>query len=146
MSLQARVRWTENMQFLGISGSNHSLVLDTDAEHGGTDTGAKPMELVLVALAGCTGMDVVSLLKKMRVNFTGLEIKVTGERREEHPRIFTGIELEYVVYGPAVEEAAVKRAIELSQENYCSVSALIRPACPINYTYRIVNGLTGEKT
>jgi len=141
MELQARVRWTENMQFLGISGSNHSLVMDTSAEHGGTDTGTTPMELVLIALAGCTGMDVVSLLRKMRANFTGLEIKVHGERSEEHPRVFTKIDLEYIICGQEVEEAAVKRAIELSQEKYCSVLAMIRSTCPINYSYRIVKGL-----
>jgi putative redox protein len=96
------------------------------------------MELVLIALAGCTGMDVVSLLKKMRVDFSRFEIKVKGARREEHPKTFTRIDLEYIVYGKDVNEQAVKRAIELSQEKYCSVSALIKPNCSVNYTYQIV--------
>lgn len=138
MFLEAKVSWVAGRQFVGVSGSGHSLVMDTGAEHGGADTAATPMEMVLVAIAGCTGMDVVSLLEKMRVKFTGLEMKIRGERREEHPRVFTKIEVEYIVYGPAVEEAAVKRAIELSQEKYCSVAALIRPACPVSYTYQIV--------
>lgn len=139
MNLEATVRWTSDMQFLGVSGSGHTVVMDTSPDHGGTNTAQTPMETLLVALAGCTGMDVVSLLKKMRVNFTHLEIKVKGERREEHPRIFTRIELEYTVYGNDIDEGAVKRAIDLSQEKYCSVSAMLRPACPINYTYKIVS-------
>lgn len=138
MNLEATVRWTTDMQFLGVSGSSHTVVMDTGPDHGGTDTAPTPMELVLIALAGCTGMDVVSLLKKMRVNFTRLEMKVKGERQQEHPKIFTRIDLVYTVYGKDVNEDAVKRAIELSQEKYCSVSALIRPACPVNYTYQIV--------
>lgn len=140
MVFQANVRWTTDMQFLGVSGSGHSVVLDTAPANGGTDTGPTPMEFVLIALAGCTGMDVVSLLRKMRVPFTGFEIKVRGERREEHPRIFTRIDIEYVIYADPASEPAVRRAIELSQERYCSVAALLRPACPINHTYKIVTG------
>ncbi len=137
MTLQASVRWTENTQFVGVSGTNHSVVMDTDAEHGGDNIGAKPMELLLIALAGCTGMDVVSILKKMRVEFAGLEIKVRGERREEHPRIFTRIDLEYIIYGTRIDENAVKRAVDLSMEKYCSVTGMIKNTCPVNYTYRI---------
>lgn len=136
--MEATVRWIEGLQFVGVSGSSHSVVLDTDTEHGGRDTAATPMELVLIALGGCTGMDVVSLLRKMRVNFHNLEIRVKGDRREEHPRIFTSIELEYVVYGTGIDRDAVKRAIELSQQKYCSVSALIQPACPVQWSFQIV--------
>ncbi|MEO0053889.1 MAG: OsmC family protein [candidate division WOR-3 bacterium] len=135
--MEATVRWTGMMQFVGVSGSSHAVVLDTGPDHGGADTAATPMELLLTALAGCTGMDVVSLLKKMRVNFTGLEIKAKGERRDEHPRIFTSIELEYVVYGNGIDRAAVQRAVELSQEKYCSVTGMIKATCPVSYTYRI---------
>ncbi len=126
------------MQFLGVSGSKHAVVMDTSPEHGGNETGATPMELLLVALAGCTGMDVVALLRKMRVNFNGLEIRIGGERQKEHPKVFTRIDLEYLIYGSDIKAAAVKRAIELSQEKYCSVAAMLRPNCPVNYTYRIV--------
>ncbi|MGB9742943.1 MAG: OsmC family protein [candidate division WOR-3 bacterium] len=136
--MEATVRWTAGMQFVGVSGSGHALVMDTSAEHGGSDTAPTPMELLLVALAGCTGMDVVSLLKKMRVNFQTLEIRIQGERRTEHPRIFTGIELEYLVYGTGIDQDAVRRAVELSMEKYCSVSAMVKPACPVKWTYRVV--------
>ncbi len=138
MALEATVRWVGRMQFLGVSGSNHSVVMDTSTEHGGTETAATPMELLLIALAGCTGMDVVSLLGKMRVDFTGLEIRVWGERKEDHPRVFTKINLEYTIYGTGIDEEKVKRAIALSQEKYCSVTAMLNPACPVNYTYRVL--------
>ncbi|MEO0009998.1 MAG: OsmC family protein [candidate division WOR-3 bacterium] len=136
--MEATVRWTGMMQFVGVSGSSHAVVLDTGPDHGGADTAATPMELLLTALAGCTGMDVVSLLKKMRVNFTGLEIKAKGERRDEHPRIFTSIELEYVVYGNGIDRAAVQRAVELSQEKYCSVRAMLRSDCPVRFRVEII--------
>ncbi|MGQ9679023.1 MAG: OsmC family protein [bacterium] len=139
MTRETTVRWTGGMQFVGVSGSGHAVVMDTSPEHGGTSSAPTPMEMLITALAGCTGMDVVSLLKKMRVDFTRLEIKVRGERREEHPRIFTRIELEYTVYGNDIDESAVKRAIDLSQEKYCSVTGMLRPACPINYRYQIVS-------
>lgn len=141
--MEATVRWTGMMQFVGVSGSSHSVVLDTGPEHGGADTAATPMELLLIALAGCTGMDVISLLKKMRVSFTGLDIKVKGQRRDEHPRIFTSIELEYVVYGSGIDRAAVQRAVELSQEKYCSVRAMFRPDCPVSFRVEVVENAGG---
>ncbi|MCX7732332.1 MAG: OsmC family protein [candidate division WOR-3 bacterium] len=142
--MEAKVRWTEAMQFVGISGSSHALVMDTGPDHGGKDTAATPMELLLIALAGCTGMDVVSLLKKMRVNFSGLEINVRAERRDEHPRVFTGIELEYVVLGTGIDRAAVQRAVELSQEKYCSVRAMLRPDCPVSFRITILENTGGS--
>jgi putative redox protein len=137
MQMQATLRWVSGMQLVATAGTGHAIVLDTTADHGGTDTGTKPMELLLDAVAGCTAMDVVPLLRKMRVNFTGLEINVKAERSEEHPKVLTRIDLEYVVSGPAVDESAVKRAVDLSQEKYCSVSAMLRKSCPINYAVRV---------
>lgn len=142
MTLEANVRWVQKMQFVATAGSSHAIVLDTTADHGGANTGTKPMELVLVALAGCTGMDVVALLRKMRVNFTGLELNIRAERAADHPMVYTRIDLEYLVTGPNLEEEKIRRAIELSQEKYCSVSAMLRKACPVNYTWRLVK--TGQ--
>jgi len=137
MQMQASVRWVKGMQLVATAGSGHAIVLDTTADHGGTATGTKPLELLLDAVAGCTAMDVVPLLGKMRVGFTGLQVNVFAERAEEHPRVFTSIRLDYVVTGPAVDEAKVRRAVELSQERYCSVSAMLRKACPVTWTIRI---------
>jgi len=136
--LQASVRWVQKMQFVGTAGSNHGIVLDAAAEHGGSGTGTKPMELLLVAVAGCSGMDLASLFAKMRVEHNGFEMNVTAERAEEHPMVLTAVNIEYVVYGPNVDEAKVRRAVELSQDKYCGVSAMLRKSCPVNYTIRIV--------
>jgi len=88
-------------------------------------------------LGGCTGMDIVSLLKKMRVDFSGIEMNITADRAEEHPNVYTKIDLEYVIYGRGIDGEKVKRAIDLSQEKYCSVSAMLRKSYPVNYTWRI---------
>ena len=137
MKHEANVRWAGRMTFIGKAGTNHLVPMDTTHEFDGDDSATKPLELLLVALGGCTGMDVVPLLKKMRQDVTALELNVTAARSEEHPKVYTRIDLEYVVTGSALEEEKVKRAIELSQEKYCSVSAMLRKSCPVNYTWRV---------
>ena len=138
MEHNATVSWAGRMTFLGRAGSNHTVPMDAGADFGGDSSATKPLELLLVALGGCTGMDVVSLLQKMRVPFTALEMRVRAERSEEHPKAYTRIDVEYVVSGTGIDEEKVQRAIELSQEKYCSVSAMLRKACPVGYTCRIV--------
>lgn len=138
MQLTADIRWAGRMTFIGKAGSNHLVPMDTTADFEGDSSATKPLELVLIALGGCTGMDVVPLLKKMRQDVTGVTLNITAERNEEHPRVFTSIAIEYVVTGRGIEEEKVRRAVELSQEKYCSVSAMLRKACPISYRWRIV--------
>ena len=135
---EATVRWAGRMTFVGKAGTNHLVPMDTTPEFGGDNSATKPLELLLVGLGGCTGMDVVSLLSKMRADFTALEMNIKAERSEGEPHVYTKIELEYVVRGHGVEQDKVKRAIELSQEKYCSVSAMLRKACPVSFTWRIV--------
>jgi len=96
------------------------------------------MELLLLSLGSCTGMDVVPILKKMRQDVTAVELNIAAERSEEHPEPYTKIDIEYVVAGRNLDEERVKHAVELTQEKYCSVSAMLRKSCPINYTVRIV--------
>ncbi|HEV2282467.1 MAG TPA: OsmC family protein, partial [bacterium] len=124
--MNVTLRWEDGMRFGGAAESGGTLTLDARPEHGGTGQGPSPMETVLLALAGCTGMDVVSVLGKMRAPLAGLEIRVSGDRREEHPRIFTRIRLEYVFRGKDLKPEQAGRAVELSQEKYCSVSAVLR--------------------
>jgi putative redox protein len=93
---------------------------------------------VLIALAGCTGSDVVSILQKKKVKLTDFEINITAQQTEEHPKVFTGIDLEYVFYGRDIKLNDVERAIELSTTTYCAVSAMLKKAMTINHTYRIV--------
>ena len=138
MKHEASVRWAGRMTFIGKAGTNHLVPMDTSPEFDGDNSATKPLELMLVALGGCTGMDIVPLFKKMRQDVTAVELNITAERSEEHPRVYTKIDLEYVVTGKALEEEKVKRAIELSQEKYCSVSAILKKSCPVNYAVRLV--------
>jgi len=135
---EASVRWADRMTFVGRADSNHLVPMDSGPEFGGDSSATKPMELLLVALGGCTGMDVVPILKKMRQDVAAVEINIAAERSEEHPKPYTSIDVEYVVTGRNLDEEKVKHAIELSQEKYCSVSAMLRKVCPVNYTWRIV--------
>ena len=138
MKYKANVRWAGKMTFIGKAGTNHLVPMDTSPEFDGDGSATKPLELLLIALGGCTGMDIVPLFKKMRQDVTAVELNITAERSEEHPKVYTGIDLEYVVTGKALEEEKVKRALELSQEKYCSVSAMLKKACPVSYTVRII--------
>ena len=119
--------------------SNHWITMDGPEKLGGSDAGVRPKELVLIGLAGCTGADVVSILQKKRVNLTDFEINITAQQTEEHPKVFAEIDLEYVFYGKDIKEKDVERAIELSTETYCGVSAMLKKTMPIRHTYRIVN-------
>ena len=138
MKYEATVRWAGRMTFVGKAGTNHLVPMDTSPEFDGDDSATKPLELLLIALGGCTGMDVVPLLKKMRQDVTAVELNITAERSEDHPKVYTRIDLEYVVAGRNLEEDKVKRAVELSQEKYCSVSAILKKSCPVSYTVRLV--------
>jgi putative redox protein len=137
MKHEAAVRWAGKMTFVGKAGSNHLVPMDSGPDFGGDSSATKPMELLLLGLGGCTGMDVVSLLNKMRVDFTALEVNITADRAEEHPTVYTRIDIEYVVTGHGIDAEKVKRAVGLSQEKYCSVSAMLKKACPVNYTIRL---------
>ena len=139
MEVAGKAAWLGGMRFEGSGWSGTPVLMDAARADGGEESAARPLELLLVGLCGCTGMDVVSLLRKMHVDFTGLEFRVRAEKSEEHPHVFTRIDLEYVVSGRDVDADKVRRAIDLSQEKYCSVSAMLKRACPVNYTVRIVD-------
>ena len=121
--------------FVATTPSGHALVLDTDSARA---SAASPMELLLVALGGCTAVDVVSILKKKRERVTDYRVEVRGLRRDEHPRSFTGIEVRHIVTGHELSERAVAQAVELSETKYCSVAATLRPAAEIVSTIEIV--------
>lgn len=134
---EARVIWTEGLQFVGAADSNHAMVMDAYPEVGGSNSGVHPGELLLISLAGCTGMDVVSILNKMRVKFDTFNIKVRAESAAEHPRVYTRIELTYVISGKDIPAEKLDRAIELSQSKYCSVGAMLGKTAKISYHYEI---------
>lgn len=133
----AAVTLDGGMRFRGITGTGHALVLDSSPDVGGEDRGPRPMELVLLALAGCTGMDVISILRKMRQHVTGYEVRVQGERAAEHPRVYTTITVEHIVRGHGVAEASVARAVELSSTRYCPVSAMLGASVKVTHGYRV---------
>ncbi len=113
------------MSFEGTGPSGLTLPMDTSSQFGGDDNGFRPMELLLIGLAGCTGMDVISILKKKRQDVTAFEVRVQGERAEDHPKVFTHIVVEYVVTGRDLDPVAVERAVELSSTKYCSAEAML---------------------
>ena len=137
--LTAKVTYVKGMQFVGDTESGHALVMDADPSDGGQNTGPRPMELLLAGAGGCSGMDVISILKKKRQDVTGLEINVKGEKAEDYPKKFTEITLEFVVRGRNISEEAVKRAVELSMTKYCSVKATLEGTAKIHYSYKIIN-------
>lgn len=133
------IKFVDGMTFIGRGDSNHWVVMDSAETVGGTNAGTRPMELVLIALGGCTGMDVVSILKKKRVKFDKFEMKITGDRAEEHPKVYTKVDIEYVIYGDGINPRDVEHAIELSLSKYCSVSAILKKSgAKVNYTHKIV--------
>lgn len=126
------------MRFDAQATSGHHVTLDSNELSGGQGAGFSPMEMLLVGLAGCTGMDVISILRKKRQDVTGYEVRVQGIRADEHPKVFVEISVEHVVTGHNIEPAAVARAIELSETRYCGAEAMLGKVARITNTYRII--------
>jgi putative redox protein len=132
----AKVTWFGGKQFVGVDSSKHSVVMSTQDE--ANATGMKPSELLLVALAGCTAVDVVQILEKKRQDLRGLEINVKGEQEQNPPWTFRHIHLEYVVSGRGIKDKAVADAIRISEEKYCSVKATVSGVAEVTTSYRVV--------
>lgn len=130
--ISAKIIWTDKERYIGEADSHHALVMDTAKEK----TANSPMELVLIALCGCTGSDVVGILRKKREPFTSLEVSAHGERATEYPQVYTAIKLVYRI-GGKVSHKAVEDAVRLSKEKYCSVSAMLEKTAKI--TFEIVH-------
>jgi len=134
----ALVKQVKGMTFVGKTDSNHWITMDGPEKFGGSDAGIRPKELLMLSLGGCTGSDVTSILSKKKIKLEGFEINITAESADEHPQVFTKMNLEYVFYGKNVPVKDVERAIELSLTKYCSVTAMLQKAMPIEHSYRIV--------
>lgn len=134
---KVEVKWIDGMRFVAIPESGHAVIMDSSKDKGGLDSGPRPMELLLISLAGCTGMDVIYILKKMRVQVQGFELKIDAERRREHPRYYSKVHVKYVFYGKDIPEDKVREAIELSQQKYCSVSATMKAVGEVTYSFEI---------
>ena len=129
--MDATVTWRAGLSFTGTTGSGFEMPLGVSKADGGADDGARPLELFLVGLAGCTGMDVISILGKKKQDVTGFEVSAHAERATEHPKVFTHIVVEYVITGRHVERAAAERAVELSVTKYCPANDMLKRAVSI---------------
>ena len=134
---KAVIHFAQDDLFISITPSHHALTLDTDHERGSAPT---PMELLLLALGSCTAVDVISILKKKREQVSAYRVEVRGERRAEHPRSYSRMEVHHVVTGREISEKAVSQAIKLSETKYCSVAATLRPTAEIVSTFEIIEG------
>ena len=135
--MKTRVKWLDNMSFVGESGSGHSVVIDGPPEFGGRDLGVRPMEMLLLGLGGCASFDVVSMLKKSKQELVDCEVEITAERAESEPKVFTKIHLHFVISGNDLSEKRVARAIELSAEKYCSASIMLGKTAEVTHDYEI---------
>jgi putative redox protein len=138
--MKARIQWVEGVQFVGEADSGHPVVLDGPADGGGRNAGLRPMELVLLGTGGCTAYDVVDILRKARQPVSDCVVELEAERAPEPPRVFTRIHVHFIVKGRSLSEAAVKRAVGLSADKYCSASIMLRQAgVEITHDYAIVD-------
>lgn len=139
MGFTAKVKWTGGMQFVAESETGHAIVLDTSPENGGTDTGMQPMELLLIGIGSCSGMDIISVLRKKRQEVTAIAVNVQGENAPDYPHQLTAVDVEWIITGRNISEEAVKHAVDLSMTKYCSVKATLEHSAKITFRYTIVN-------
>lgn len=138
MGKTANVTWKGDMHFTATADTGFRLTLDAAPSVGGQGMGFRPLELMLVSLAGCTGMDVISILKKKRQDVTGFEVHAEGDQASDFPKVYTDIRVTYIVRGRDIDPAAVERSIELSETKYCPATAMLRQAANITSSYEIV--------
>ena len=135
--MEAKIVWKQGLSFTGTAGTGFEVPLGADAEVGGAEDGFRPLELMGVSLAGCTAMDVASILKKKQQVLTAFEVRVHADQAPEHPKAWTRAEIRYLVTGHGVDEAAVLRAIELSAQKYCPAQAMLAKVVPLELKYEI---------
>jgi putative redox protein len=136
--MTVRATLETGMRFDVETGSGHHVILDAAEHNGGQNSGPQPMEMLLVALAGCSGMDILSILRKKRQDITGYELRIHGMRAEEHPKVFLDITVEHIFTGHNIRSEAVERAIELTEERYCGASAILGKTATIGHTFSII--------
>ena len=135
--MTVRATLEAGMRFDVETGSGHHLILDAAEHNGGQNSGPQPMEMLLVALASCSGMDIITILRKKRQDITGYELRIHGMRTEEHPKVFLDITLEHIFTGHNIRPEAVERAIELTEERYCGASAMLGKTATLRHTFLI---------
>ena len=138
--MKARITWLEDMTYVAQSASGHALVIDGPPELGGHNLGPRPMELVLMGMGGCTAIDVVNILQKARQALRGCELQIAAERADSDPRVFTTIQIRFILTGKNLSAKHVERAIHLSAEKYCSASIMLGKTAQITHTFEIREG------
>jgi putative redox protein len=141
----AKVTLRGEMTFDATATSEHTVVLDAAQSVGGHNRGFRPMEMLLMGLGGCTGMDTISLLRKMRQEVTGYEVRLEGTQAQEHPKVYTDISVEHVVRGKGIQEEMVRKSIDLSAHRYCPAGAMLGEVANITYSYRIIDEDSGAE-
>jgi putative redox protein len=136
--MEVEIEKIDGLKLKGKDDSGHEIIIDTKKEFGGYDSAPSPMKLLLFSLGSCTLMDVISLLDKMKVDYDDIKIKVSGERRDEHPKIFKNIKIKYTIYGKDPDESKIKKSIDLSIEKYCSVHVMLKKSTEISNSFEII--------
>ncbi len=136
--MNANVIWKQGLTFAGTADTGFQVPLGADPSVGGDNDGFRPMELMAISLAGCTAMDVISILQKKRQQVTGFEVRVHSENATDYPRVFTKMDVAYIITGKEIDQAAVKRAIELSVTKYCPAQAMLRKSVEINHSHQVL--------
>jgi putative redox protein len=142
---KAIVKQVQGITFVAKADSNHWVTMDGPEDFGGSNSGTRPKELLLIALGGCTGSDVAAILKKRKAPIVSFEMNISGNESEEHPKVFTDIHIEYVFYGDGIDPKDIERAIEMSTTKYCSVSAMLKASVKITHSYRIEPAINKQK-
>jgi putative redox protein len=137
--MQVRVKWVEDTLFVGESGSGHAVVMDGPPESGGRNLGIRPMEMLLLGMGGCTGFDIVAILRKGRHSIRGCVVEIEAERAPSPPKVFTHIHVHYRVSGHDLPPSAVQRAVELSTGKYCSASIMLGQAAEISHDFEVID-------
>jgi putative redox protein len=138
MANTARISWVDGALFVAEAGSGHSFTMDGAEDVGGRDLGARPMEVLLMGMGGCTAIDVVSMLKKQRQDIEGVEVAMTAERATDYPKVYVDVKLVYTVRGRKLNRALVERAVSLSDEKYCSATAMFKKTAKVTHEVVVV--------
>lgn len=136
--MNTRVKWLDNMSFVGESPSGHSVVMDGPPEAGGRNLGVRPMEMLLLGLGGCSSFDIVSMLKKGKQDLVDCEVEISAERADSEPKVFTKIHLHFVISGNNLSDKRVARAVELSAEKYCSASIMLGKTADVTHDFEVI--------
>ena len=138
MANTAKISWVEGALFVAESGTGHTFTMDGAEDVGGRDLGPRPMEVLLMGMGGCTAIDVVSMLKKQRQDITGVEVAMTAERASDYPKVYVNVKLIYTVRGRKLNKALVERAVTLSDEKYCSATAMFKKTAKVTHEVVLV--------